>query len=134
MTGYIDNIEKLSLENENFRQVVYTDDLLQLVLMSLKPGEEIGEEVHHLDQFFRFEGGEGKVVMNGEEHPVSNGVSVVVPSGTLHNIINTSSTEDLKLYTIYTPPNHPAGTIHRTKAEAMAAEKEHGDGETPPAN
>ena len=91
--------------------------------MTLLPGEEIGEEVHDVDQFFRFEVGNGKVVLDGEETQVSDGTAVVVPAGTLHNVVNTSTTEKLKLYTIYAPPNHPEGTIHKTKAEAEAAEK-----------
>ena len=99
---------------------------MQLVVMSLKPGEDIGEEVHdNVDQFFRFESGEGKVVMNGEESLIGAEMVVVVPAGTVHNIINTSATEDLKLYTIYSPANHPEGTVHVTKAEAMAAEDHH---------
>lgn len=126
LTGYHDNIEKLTLENGYFRQVLFTGQHAQLVLMSLKPGEEIGMEVHDtIDQFFRFEKGEGKVIQNGEEQIVGDGFAVIVPAGTNHNIINTSQTEDLKLYTIYSPPNHPDGTIHKTKEEAMAAEAEH---------
>jgi mannose-6-phosphate isomerase-like protein (cupin superfamily) len=126
LIGYNDNIEKLALENSYFRQVLFTGKHAQLVVMSLKPLEEIGMEVHEtVDQFFRFEKGEGKVVMNGEESTVANGSAVIVPAGTNHNIINTSQTEDLKLYTIYSPPNHPEGTIHKTKEEAMAAEEEH---------
>ena len=122
---YIDNIEKLTLENSNFRQVLYTGKHTQLVLMSLKPGEEIGAEVHaHVDQFFRFERGEGKVVINGFEETVRDGSAVLVPAGAEHNIINTSTTDDLKLYTLYSPPNHPDGTVHVTKAEADAAEAE----------
>jgi mannose-6-phosphate isomerase-like protein (cupin superfamily) len=93
--------------------------------MCLKPGEDIGMEVHdHVDQFFRFETGEGKVIIDGEEHKVSDGFAVVVPAGSQHNIINTSDSKELKLYTVYTPPNHPEGTIHATKADAMAAEAE----------
>jgi mannose-6-phosphate isomerase-like protein (cupin superfamily) len=123
MKGYVGNIEELTEVNEYFREVVFTGTKMQLVLMNLKPGEEIGEEVHHdVDQFFRFEEGEGKVVIDGEEHPVEDGFAVVVPAGARHNIINTSSAEELKLYTIYAPPNHPDGTVHATKAEADAAE------------
>lgn len=121
--AYIDNIERETLDNENFRRVLYTASHSQLVTMSLRPGEEIGEEVHdNVDQFFRFEKGQGKVVIEGEETPVSNGYAVVIPAGTKHNVINTSDSEQLKLYTIYSPPNHPDGTIHKTKEEAMAAE------------
>ena len=124
--GYIDNIEKETLENSNFRKVLFTGGHMQLVVMSLKPGEDIGEEVHNtVDQFFRFESGEGKVVMNGEESIVGAEMVAIVPAGTQHNIINTSETEDLKLYTIYAPANHPEGTVHVTKEEAMAAEEEH---------
>ena len=124
MIGYVGNIEEKTLTNAFFREVLFTGKFCQLVVMSLKPGEEIGMEVHpNVDQFFRFEKGEGKVVMNGEESLVKDGFSVVVPAGTQHNIINTSQTEELKLYTIYSPPNHPEGTIHKTKEEAMAAEE-----------
>lgn len=124
MNGYADNIEELTLNNTNFRQVLYTGKHAQLVLMSLKPGEEIGDEVHEkVDQFFRFEKGVGKVVIDGEETEVKDGSAVIVPAGSNHNIINTSDTEDLKLYTIYSPPNHPDGTVHATKEEAMAAEE-----------
>ncbi|MDD5710939.1 MAG: cupin domain-containing protein [Candidatus Colwellbacteria bacterium] len=123
MKKYIDNIEKIALENNNFRQVLFTGEHCQLVVMSLRPGEEIGTEVHpNVDQFFRFEAGEGKVVINGEESPVTDGSAVVITAGSEHNIINTSPDKDLKLYTIYSPPNHPDGTIHKTKAEAVAYE------------
>lgn len=126
MTGFVGNIEDLTLKNEFFRQVLFTGKHNQLVVMALQPGEDIGMEVHdNVDQFFRFESGTGKVIMNGEVHEVSDGFAVVVPTGTEHNIVNTSATEPLKLYTIYSPPNHPDGTIHQTKAEAMAAEAEH---------
>lgn len=119
MTGYIGKIEELTLNNSYFRHVLFTAPHSQLVLMSLKPGEEIGSEVHpNVDQFFRFEKGQGKVVLNGEESVVSDGFAVVVPAGTEHNVINTSQTDELKLYTIYSPPNHPDGTIHKTKEEA----------------
>jgi mannose-6-phosphate isomerase-like protein (cupin superfamily) len=125
MNGFVDNIEEKTLSNSFFRQVLFTGTYCQLVVMCLQPGEEIGMEVHpNVDQFFRFESGEGKVVIDGEEFPVKNGTAVVVPAGSNHNIINTSPAE-LKLYTLYSPPNHPAGTIHKTKQEAMAAEEEH---------
>lgn len=125
MTGFIDNIEKKTLANGFFRQVLYTGKHAQLVVMCLKPKEEIGMEVHeHVDQFFRFEKGEGKVIMNEEESTVADGSAIIVPAGIQHNIINISQTEDLKLYTIYSPPNHPEGTVHKTKAEAMLAEEE----------
>lgn len=120
MNTFVDNIEKLTLSNEYFRKVLFTGNHSQLVLMALKPLEEIGEEVHlDNDQFFRFEKGQGKVVVDGAEHPVSDGYAVVVKSGTKHNIINTSETEMLKLYTIYSPAHHPDGTIHKTKKDAM---------------
>jgi len=124
MIGYVGKIEAETLANTDFRRVIFTGVHQQLVLMSLLPGEEIGLEVHdHVDQFFRFESGSGKVVMNSEETLVADGDAAVVPAGANHNIINTSQTEPLKLYTVYSPPNHPAGTIHHTKSEAEAAEK-----------
>ena len=122
MTGYIGKIEQLTLNNTAFRQVVFTGKHAQLVVMSLLPREEIGEEVHNaVDQFFRVESGTAKVVMNGEESVVSNGDAFVVPAGMVHNVINVSADQTLKLYTIYSPPNHPDGTVHQTKAEAEAA-------------
>jgi mannose-6-phosphate isomerase-like protein (cupin superfamily) len=125
MKGYADNIEAKTLANSFFREVLYTGKHAQLVVMSLKPGEEIGMEVHDtVDQFFRFEKGQGKVIIDGEESEVRDGSAVIVPAGSNHNIINTSQTDDLKLYTIYSPPNHPDGTIHKTKEEADAAEAE----------
>lgn len=125
MTGYIGPIEKQTSDNNFFRQVLFTGTYCQLVLMCLQPSEEIGDEVHdHVDQFFRIEEGEAKFVFNeNEEHLVKAGDAVVVPAGTFHNVINTSSDEPLKLYTLYAPPNHPDGTIHKTKAEAEEAEK-----------
>ncbi len=125
MTGYVGNIEKETLKNNYFRQVLFTGEHTQLVVMCLQPGEEIGSEVHEtIDQFFRIEEGEGKFVFNQtEEHIVHDGDAVIVPAGTFHNVINNSKTEKLKLYTLYSPPNHPAGTVHKTKAEADAAEE-----------
>ena len=124
MIGYVGSIEKQTLKNTYFREVLFTGKHSQLVVMCLQPGEEIGDEVHpNVDQFFRIEQGEAKFVLNeNEEHLVREGDAVVVPAQTYHNVINTSKTEELKLYTIYSPPNHPAGTIHKTKAEADAAE------------
>ncbi len=123
MKGYNGQIEKLTLENSNFRQVLFTGKKTQLVLMSLKPGEEIGEEVHDkVDQFFRFEAGEGKAIIDEQEYEVKDGDAVIVPAGSKHNIVNVSSSEDLKLYTLYSPPNHPDGTVHKTKTEAEAHE------------
>lgn len=130
MHGFVINVEQASLENKNFRKVLYTDKNSQLVLMSLKPGEEIGEEIHQLDQFIRCESGVGKAILNGEEHFLSDGFAVVVPQGTRHNIINTSLENDLKLYTLYSPPNHRDGVIHKTKADAEADEAEHFEGIT----
>lgn len=126
MKGYITNIEQASLENENFRKVLYTDERLQLVVMSLKPNEDIGEEEHQLDQFIRIEKGDGLAVLDGEKTPLTDGSVVVIPQGTRHNIINTSSEHLLKIYTLYAPPNHQPGTIHKTKAEAEAAEEHYG--------
>ncbi len=127
MTGFVGDIEKLTEKNRYFRQVLYTGKYAQLVVMCLQPGEEIGNEVHpNVDQFFRIEEGEAKFVFNGkEEHLVHDGEAVIVPAGTFHNVINTSPKEALQLYTIYSPPNHPDGTIHKTKAEAEAAEAAH---------
>lgn len=125
MKGFFANIEDQTLENNNFRKVLYTGKHSQLVLMSLKPGEDIGEEVHtENDQFFRFEGGEGKCIIDGNEHIVGDGVAIVVPAGANHNVINTSQSEDLKLYTIYSPAHHQDGIVRETKAEAMANEAE----------
>ncbi len=130
MKGYNANIEKLTLENNSFRQVLYTGKHSQLVAMSLLPSEEIGSEVHEdNDQFFRFEKGEGKVVIDGNEYVVGDGDAIIVPSGAEHNIINTSSEESLKLYTIYSPAHHRDGVVHVTKTEAEA-DDEHFDGKT----
>jgi mannose-6-phosphate isomerase-like protein (cupin superfamily) len=124
MTGYFGPIEDQTLANTFFRRVLYTGAHAQLVVMCLQPGEEIGNEVHPaVDQFFRIEQGEAKFVLNGsEEHVVRKNEAAIVPAGTFHNVINTSKTTRLKLYTIYSPPNHPDGTVHKTKAEALAAE------------
>ncbi|MEQ1948375.1 MAG: cupin domain-containing protein [Bryobacteraceae bacterium] len=124
MLGYVGAIEKLTLDNRNFREVLYTGPHAQLVLMCLQPGEEIGEEVHKsVDQFFRLEHGEAKFILNKSEISVArSGDAVVVPAGTIHNVVNSSKTAQLNLYTIYSPPNHPPGTVHATKADATAAE------------
>ena len=124
MTGYVGSIEKATLNNSYFRQVLFTAKHSQLVVMCLQPGEEIGNEVHPAsDQFFRIEAGDVKFVFDGkEEHLAREGDAVVVPAGTYHNVINTSATKPLKLYTIYSPAQHPEGTVHKTKAEAEAAE------------
>lgn len=120
MKGFSGNIEKLTSENNNFRKVLYTGKHSQLVLMSLKPGEEIGEEIHgDGDQFFRFESGEGLVVIDGSEYKVADGSAIIVPAGAKHNVINTSQTQNLKLYTIYSPPHHRDGIVRATKEEAV---------------
>ncbi len=130
MKGFNSNIEKDTLENGNFRKVLYTAKHSQLVVMSLKPKEEIGMEVHpDNDQFLRFEKGIGKVVIDGNVYAVADGSAVIVPSGAEHNVINVSETEELKLYTIYSPAHHKDGTIHATKQDAMASEEEF-DGKT----
>jgi len=124
MTGFVDNIEEKTEQNSFFRQVLYTGKYTQLVVMSLLPGEEIGIEVHPaVDQFFRIEEGQAKVIIDGQEHEVYEGFAIIVPAGSQHNVINTGN-NPLKLYTLYSPPNHPDGTIHRTRAEAIAAEEE----------
>jgi mannose-6-phosphate isomerase-like protein (cupin superfamily) len=128
MNGFIKDIERLAAENAEFRQVLYTAQHCQLVLMALKPHEEIGAEVHTLDQFFRVEDGTGEAVLDGIRTPIRGGFAVLVPAGTNHNIINTGS-EPLKLYTLYAPPNHRDGVIHHTRANAEA-DNEHFDGRT----
>jgi mannose-6-phosphate isomerase-like protein (cupin superfamily) len=126
MTGYVGKIEELTLNNKNFRKVLFTSKYMQLVVMSLLPLEDIGVEVHmKVDQFFRVDSGEGKVIMNGKTTKFGNGYAFIVPAGTEHNVINTSKTKALKLYTIYTPPNHPDQKIHKTRKEAMADEHDH---------
>ena len=123
MKGYNANIEQLTLENNNFRKVLYTTNGLQLVLMTLKPGEEIGAEIHpENDQFFRFESGKWKVLIDESVYEVEDGSVIIVPKGANHNVINTSDTEELKMYTIYTPAHHKDGVIHATKAIAEEAE------------
>ena len=118
MTGYVTNIEADTLANTDYRRVLFTGENTQLVLMTLQPGEEIGEEVHaEHDQFIRVESGSGVVVLNGKKHDLGDGVAVVIPAGTLHNVINTSRGEPLRLYTLYSPPEHPDGTRHRTKRD-----------------
>ncbi|HLC44583.1 MAG: cupin [Candidatus Doudnabacteria bacterium RIFCSPHIGHO2_01_FULL_50_11] len=129
MKGYVENIERQTGENKNFRRVIYTAKFSQLVLMHLGPREDIGDEVHELDQFFRIESGTGKAVLDGVEHAIADGTAIVVPAGTRHNIINTSPSEPLKLYTIYSPPNHRDGVVHASKSQAEADE-EHFDGTT----
>ncbi len=126
MTGYIGNIEELTLANTYFRQVLYTGQHAQLVVMCLQASEDIGEEVHEIvDQFLRIEEGEGKVVMNGEERLLKDGDAIIVPAGTKHNVINTSPANHLKLYTVYSPPHHKDGTVHKTKNEAEIDTEDH---------
>lgn len=126
MTGYILNIEEKTLQNENFREVLYTAQHSQLVLMSLLPNEEIGMEIHEIvDQFIRVEKGDAKAVLNGEEFVLSDGSAIVVPAGVEHNIINTSAENKLKLYTIYSPAHHKDKTVHKTKQDALVDEKDH---------
>lgn len=129
MKGYLINIEKAALDNENFRQVLYTAKYCQLVVMSLRPGENIGEEIHQLDQFIRCEAGEGIAEIDGISHEISNGMAIIVPAGSLHNITNTSTDKHLKLYTLYSPPNHRDSVVHKTKVEAEK-DDEHFDGVT----
>ncbi len=126
MAGYVTDIEKKTAENGNFREVLFTGPNSQLVVMSIGAGEDIGLETHdEVDQFIRVEAGEGKAILNGEEHALQDGSAVVIPAGVEHNVVNTSSTEPLKVYTLYTPPEHPDGTVHKTKAEAVEYEKQH---------
>jgi mannose-6-phosphate isomerase-like protein (cupin superfamily) len=128
MSGYSINIEQKTLAGNNFREVLYTTARSQLVIMTLQAGEEIGME-HHTghDQFIRVEAGEGVAILDGEKHALEDGTAVVIPAGTEHNVINTSATSPMRLYTLYTPPEHPEGTVHRTKAEADEYAKHHHD-------
>lgn len=130
MKGFHANIEEETKNNPWFRKVIYTAKHTQLVLMSIPPGGEIGAEVHKgIDQFFRVDKGEGKCMINGNEYMISDGDAIIVPSGAEHNIINTSRTEHLKLYTLYSPPHHKDGTLHATKEDADIDEEEF-DGKT----
>ncbi|MGD0423178.1 MAG: cupin domain-containing protein [Candidatus Bathyarchaeia archaeon] len=130
MKGFVIHLERETKKNADFRRVLYTANNSQLVLMSLKPGEEIGEEVHQdHDQFFRFESGEGKVIIDGVEHLIKDGNGVIVPAGARHNVVNTSKRANLRLYTIYSPPEHQDGVVRHTKKEAMTSE-EHFEGRT----
>lgn len=128
MKGFVQDIEGLTVENADFRRVLYTAKHCQLVLMALKPKEEIGAEVHELDQFFRVEEGTGVAILDGVSTPIRAGFAIIVPAGTKHNIINTGS-GPLKVYTLYSPPNHRDGVVHHTRAEAEA-DDEHFDGRT----
>ena len=124
MSFFVKNIQEETLNNSYFRKVLVTSKHSQLVVMCLQPNEEIGMEVHdNVDQFIRIETGAGKAILDGQEFDLANDFAVVIPAGTNHNIINTSGIEEMKLYTIYSPANHPEGTIHKTKAEADTAEK-----------
>jgi mannose-6-phosphate isomerase-like protein (cupin superfamily) len=127
MSGYSINLEERTLAGNNFREVLYTTQRSQLVIMTLQPGEEIGLEKHEgHDQFIRVEAGQGVAILDGERHALEDGVAVVIPAGTEHNVINTSGSEPMRLYTLYTPPEHPDGTVHATKAEADEYEQQHG--------
>ncbi len=128
MKGYVQNIEDITVKNEEFRRVLYTAKQCQLVVMALKPKEEIGAEVHKSDQFFRVEEGSGEAVLDGVRTAIRAGFALVVPGGTNHNIINTGSVP-MKLYTLYAPPNHRDGVVHHTRADAVA-DTEHFDGKT----
>lgn len=128
MKGFVRDIEALAIANDAFRQVLYTAKSCQLVVMALRPGEEIGAEVHELDQFFRVEEGTGVAELDGVRSPIQAGFAVLVPAGTKHNVVNTSEAP-LKLYTLYAPPNHRDGVVHRTRADAEA-DSEHFDGRT----
>jgi len=128
MKGFVQNVEDLAIKNDDFRKVLYTAPNCQLVLMALKPKEEIGAEVHKLDQFFRVEQGSGEAVLDGVRTPIQEGFAVVIPAGTNHNIVNTG-TVPMKLYTLYSPPNHRDGVVHHTRAGAEA-DNEHFDGRT----
>jgi mannose-6-phosphate isomerase-like protein (cupin superfamily) len=131
MLGWVGDIEETTLENDNFRTVVYTGEHTQLTVMRLAPGEDIGLEAHpHLDQFLRIENGDGRVLLGrsrdamDETHEVSDDWAIIVPAGIWHNVVNTGS-DELRLYSLYSPPEHPDGTVHRTKEEAEAAEHDH---------
>jgi mannose-6-phosphate isomerase-like protein (cupin superfamily) len=127
MSGYSINLEEKTLAGNNFREVLYTTPRSQLVIMTLQPGEEIGlEKDEGHDQFIRVEAGRGVAILDDERHDLADGVAVVIPAGTEHNVVNTSDTEPMRLYTLYTPPEHPDGTVHATKAEADDYEKQHG--------
>ena len=129
MKGYISNIEKETVDNGSFRKVLYTGKHSQLVVMSLQPNEDIGEEVHEVDQFLRIEHGRGKAILDGVSYDIEDDFAIVVPAGAKHNVINQGS-DAMKLYTIYSPPEHLKDTIHHTKEDAMADTKDKFDGKT----
>lgn len=126
MNGFVTNIEKATLENENYRKVLYTAKNSQLVLMTIQPGDEIGEEIHELDQFIRLEAGKARVTLDGVEHSLEDDWAVVIPAGTKHNVVNVGD-EPVRLYSVYSPPEHKDGTVHATKADDK---EEHFDGVT----
>jgi len=130
MNGYVADIGKITLDNTNFRTVLYTAKNCQLVVMHLKPGEDIGEEVHQLDQFIRIEAGTGQAILDGATHAIAAEYAIIIPAGTKHNIINTSTAEPMKLYTLYAPPEHRYDIVHVTKADAVADTSDHFDGTT----
>ncbi|OQW37350.1 MAG: cupin [Nitrospira sp. SG-bin1] len=130
MDHFLIDIEESTVKNDNFRKVLFTARNSQLVLMSLKPGEDIGMETHDLDQFIRVEAGRGTAQLNGKDYPIQDGSALVIPAGTRHNIISSGKDEPLKLYTIYSPPEHKDGTVHRTKQDAQADRGDHFDGKT----
>lgn len=130
MKGYVVNLEEETEKNDNFRKVLYTTKNSQLVIMNLKPGEDIGEEIHNLDQFIRVEEGEGKVILNDVEYLIGDGYGIVIPQGVKHNVINTSTEKSLKLYTLYMPPEHKDGVIHPTKNDALIDMTDEFDGKT----
>jgi mannose-6-phosphate isomerase-like protein (cupin superfamily) len=127
--AYITNIEEATIKNDMFRKILFTAEHSQLVVMSLKPGEDIGGETHQLDQFIRVEAGRGTAYLNGVKHPIEDGTALVIPAGTEHNIMN-SGQEFLKLYSIYSPPEHKDGIVHATKRDALADREDHFDGKT----
>jgi mannose-6-phosphate isomerase-like protein (cupin superfamily) len=129
LKGFVTDIEDETVKNKNFRKVLYTGQFSQLVLMSIKPKEDIGEEVHDVDQFFRVDEGSGKVVINGTEHKISDGFAIVVPAGAKHNIINDGK-KDLKLYSLYSPPHHADHVVHMTKEKALKDKNDYFDGTT----
>ena len=125
MKTYIKNLEEETIQNNDYRRVLYTGAYMQLVLMSIEPGENIPEEKHNLDQFIRVESGEGTAIVNGESFELKDDTAIIIPKETMHEIVNTSKGHPLKLYSIYTPPEHPEGTVHTTRAEALEAEAHH---------
>lgn len=129
MKGFVTNIEAVTLENEDFRRVLYTAEHSQLVVMSIPAADDIGEEVHDVDQFIRIEEGEGQSVLDGVERDLTDGSVIVIPAGVRHNIINTSKSDALKLYTLYSPPHHKDAIVHKTKADALK-DSEHFEGQT----